>query len=102
MDTRLVGANPKCKLSPLMAAKTAAKGETVCVCPYGCTLEDCDDNGYCDHLVGFTTDGKTMEPMVKDVKGRRVVDGAHPEPLAKGDEKMQITVSSRVYRKKPA
>lgn len=88
--------------SPLMAAMAkASTGEKVNACPFGCQVEDLDDNGYCDHLMGFTNDGKTMEPMVKDHRERRVVQGAHPQPVLKKDVLVQITTSSRVYRETP-
>lgn len=44
------------------------------LCPFGCATDKLDANGYCKHLVGFSKDGKTMEPMVWDRKlGRRVI-----------------------------
>lgn len=86
--------------SELMAAKArASTGEKVNACPFGCELQDLDDNGYCSHLVGFTNDGKTFEPMMKDSRDRRVVQGDHPEPVLRSDVLVQITTSSRVYRK---
>lgn len=89
-----------------MAAKAGStNGDKVNACPFGCTMEDLDDNGYCDHLVGFTNDGKTLEPMILDPKtGKRIVrvplkDGK-PQllPVLKGDQLEPISVSSRVYR----
>lgn len=87
-------------LSPLLKAQAeATTGEKVNFCPFGCTMDDIDDHGYCDHLVGFTNDGKQMEPMVKDgVTGRRVVMGAQKKPVQKGDVLVPISISQRVYR----
>lgn len=34
-------------------------------CPYGCKGPECDDRGYCAHLVGFTTDRETIEPLTE-------------------------------------
>ncbi|MES2155749.1 MAG: hypothetical protein V4510_11495 [bacterium] len=105
-------------LSPLMRRKAQAKKqEVVNACPYGCGVRDLDENGYCKHLVGFSNDGRTYEPMLL-VAGRRVVRVAmeedpegeadpvygrplrpKPLPLVKPDDRlMKITTSSRVYR----
>lgn len=115
-DPRILGPQQrKANLSPLMLAKQGAvSGEKVNFCPYGCTDEEIDENGYCRHLIGFTTDGKNMEPMRYNERGLRQVivkyvprDGqpgkdakAVPvlEPVLKTDQLVQITVSSRVYR----
>jgi hypothetical protein len=87
-----------------MAAKSRSNlGEKVNFCPYGCQHDDLDDNGYCRHLIGFTTDGKVYEPMLL-VRGRRVVqardvDGSDlRQPLVRGDRLEPISISSRVYR----
>lgn len=69
--------------SELMKAKGRAKG-VVNVCPYGCDLVHLDEHGYCRHLVGFTTDRKSYEPLVREMRldpatgkqyftGRRVI-----------------------------
>ncbi len=85
--------------SPLMKAKEADRtGEGVNFCPFGCEQDDMDDHGYCDHLIGFSNDGKTYEPMVKDERGHRVVRGGRPAPVQRTDKLVQITTSSRVYR----
>ena len=60
--------------------------------------EDLDDNGYCRHLVGFTTDGKQMEPTSINSMGRQVTLGHTKMPVRKTDQLVPITVSSRVYR----
>ena len=95
-------------------------------CPKGCSLADLDENGHCDHLAGFTNDGKTYEPLVKTDRSTRTkegrhgflasektVDGALAQPIRKGDvlvnperqvphEGVIVTtkawVSARVYR----
>lgn len=100
-------------LSPLMQAKANnPTGEVINMCPFGCEVEDMDDNGYCDHLVGFTNDGKEYEPMIVDENNTRKVmvkmvkDGRGKEvPLlekvAPSDKLVKITTSYRVYRKTP-
>lgn len=89
----------RASLSPLMVAKgKASTGEKVNFCPFGCEQDDIDEHGYCRHLVGFTNDGKQMEPMIHDDQGRKVVQGAKKEPVLKTDKLIQITVSQRVYR----
>lgn len=112
---------PKDFRSDLMKAKAKTlNGEKVNACPFGCTVAQLDENGYCHHLVGFTNDGKTYEPMRK-VGDRRVVqvttkevreeidpeDGTPvkimepvPELVQNGDVLVPITVSSRVYRER--
>ena len=105
--------------SDLMKLKSKmTNGEKVNACPFGCGIEDLDDNGYCDHLIGFTMDGVSYEPMVVDDRGRRVVQvpmeqvGERTTPkgnkvpilkpvlgkVKKGDKLERITCSSRVYR----
>ncbi len=112
-------------LSPLMRAKQQAQnGEKVNACPFGCTIEDLDDQGYCRHLVGFTIPGnrKLYEPLVMK-RGRRVVQVARDkmkmgelaedgqedwvwgppqyEQVQKTDTLIDITCSARVYRDIP-
>ena len=98
------------KLSPLMQAKADnVDGSKVNMCPFGCEDEELDDFGYCGHLVGFTNDGKLMEPQVVNEFGRRQVvvatrregkkDVPVLEPVLKTDKLVQITTSYRVYRK---
>jgi len=109
--------------SSLMKAKSKSlAGQKVNACPYGCKVGDLDEHGYCKHLVGFTEDKKTYEPMVRR-GGRRIVqvpmkpsgemeqvendDGTYSEkPIMvpdyprceRGDVFVQITTSFRVYR----
>jgi hypothetical protein len=86
-------------LSRLMLAKgRTGTGEKVNFCPFGCATDELDEHGYCKHLVGFTADGKTLEPMAADERGRRRVDGGRREPVLKGDVLERITTCSRVYR----
>lgn len=91
-------------------------------CPYGC--ESVDERGYCRHLVGFTNNGKTLEPIIyiKDKDGEQtglvvVRGGKKTQPVEKGDKLVNPThiqkdvqgllhnanewVSSRVYRDLP-
>ena len=86
------------RVSPLMQAKAKSRGNKVNACPFGCDLEDLDDLGYCKHLVGFTTDKKTYEPMRRREDGRLQVYGEEKKPLQPGDKLVEITLSHRVYR----
>lgn len=110
MDPR--GQNTKARSanhSPLMARLVASGlGEKVNACPFGCADEALDDLGLCDHLVGYTDDGKTMEPVVR-VKGRVTVrvpegpDGKYRRvPVPPGSKLERITVSARVYHERGA
>lgn len=96
-------ANPmgkKSELSPLMQAKLKASlGSVVNFCPYGCEVGELDDNGYCYHLVGFTTDGVFYEPLRLKLNGERFTDGTMKQRVRASDKVIQITVSHRVYRK---
>lgn len=108
--------------------KTQALGTVVNHCPMGCALEDLDEYGYCQHLLGFTNDGKvveTVQPVMRkdpDTKemvptGDKHVSGSrkrgHLDKVMPGDklvnpESPQLDkgvvhmkkewVSSRVYR----
>ncbi len=120
MDPRL-DSDPTKRKSPhsrLMQATLANKeGKVLNFCPFGCEGEDLDHMGYCDHLVGFTNDRKSYEPMeIQD--GMRIVQLRRPlietktrrgklvqregppilEPCLPGDKFEQITTSWRVYR----
>ena len=98
-DLELGPQQRRANLSPLMQAKGRAhQGEKVNACPFGCEVSDLDELGYCRHLVGFTNDGKTMEPMREGMDGRRKVFGKESESVLKADKLIKITVSSRVYR----
>jgi hypothetical protein len=52
-------------------------------CPFGCTLEEGNERGYCDHLVGFTTDGKKYEPLKVRTNGDWMVGGMIQSPDGK-------------------
>ncbi len=88
-------------MSALQRAKrTAAQGEVVNFCPFGCDGPDLDEHGYCPHLVGFTTDGRTYEPRVRrSADGRIITDGSRPKKIQSGDQLVRITTSARVYRR---
>lgn len=106
-------------LSPLMRAHMEAlkTQEKPNFCPFGCAQGDLDENGYCDHLIGFTNDGKSYEPFTLDTDtesrtyGRKKVTvqltgkKSRPEPvllpIEKTDRLVKITCSSRVYRDVP-
>lgn len=85
--------------SPLMRSKQESVDGTVPnFCPFGCDVEDLDENGYCYHLVGFTNDGKMMERFVYDSSvGRRRVLGNKKERVTQSHRLVQITTSCRVY-----
>ena len=90
-------------------------------CPFGCTTESLDADGYCHHLIGFTNDGKDVEG-IEPIKtragvliGRNRVSYRIKETVKPGDklvnpETLQVIqgassmaklwVSSRVYREK--
>lgn len=105
--------------SELMKRKGASMtGVVVNMCPFGCTEKQIDDHGYCRHLVGFTNDKATYEPMLRVEGGRRrvqvpmVIDREESAGMEqgeqilkpdlpkcqKGDQFVQISTSWRVYR----
>jgi hypothetical protein len=103
-ETQVGPQTRKANLSRLMAAKTrASTGEKVNFCPFGCEMDDLDEQGHCRHLIGYTTDGKHMEPLL-EVRGRRTVQvrkDAEGRPVLEkiptGAVLERITISSRVY-----
>lgn len=100
-DPRLrAPAQRKNPLSPLMQAKRAASsGSVVNFCPFGCGDDALDDHGYCHHLVGFTSDGRVMECRVRRSDGRIITSGTKKQELQRGDVKVKVTTSARVYRR---
>ena len=88
-------------------------------CPFGCADEELDSLGYCVHLVGFSNDDETIEPVKFRKNGIHVVTGRRQfaEEVQKGDKivnplrvikdtsrpggayESNTWVSSRVYRK---
>ena len=110
--------------SELVKAQSRAVRGKVNACPFGCGFSKLDENGYCRHLIGFSNDQKTFEPMVYDPHtGRRVVKVARretgqnpvawnddgvpvmeavfelvPEKIQPDDVLVRITSSYRVYR----
>lgn len=109
--------------SELLKAQSRAISGKVNACPFGCSFQQLDDHGYCRHLVGFSNDKKTFEPMIRDPQtGRRVVrcrskvareisqwgddgkpvmmDVPHPvlDHVLPGDALVRISTSYRVYR----
>lgn len=100
-------------------SKTAANH-----CPFGCQAGDLDDHGYCFHLMGFTDDKKTYEPVApiyrttedgtpfntgfKIVQGRQeclptdtFVNPQRPQQVAGIIHMADAWVSARVYRARP-
>lgn len=91
-------------------------------CPFGC--QEVDERGYCRHLIGFTNNGRTLEPIIqiKDKEGELtglvvVRGGKKTQEVLKGDKLVNPVhiqkdaqgllhnanewVSSRVYRDVP-
>jgi hypothetical protein len=103
MDPRLAGPQQrKANYSRLMEALgRASQGETINACPFGCEDNELDELGYCHHLVGFTKDGKYMEVLTKDSRGRPYVSGVHKALVKKTDKLERVTTSFRVYRDMP-
>lgn len=113
MDPRQVTTGPQARSanhSRLMAARARAhQGEKINLCPYGCADSETDDLGICIHLVGYTDDGKLMEPLITDERGRVKVrvpsdhEGGKERfrlvPVPTGATLERITTSSRVYHR---
>jgi hypothetical protein len=56
-------------LEDLREERERALGKVDNHCPFGCTMADLDEYGYCDHLIGFankSTIGSTVEPVVRN------------------------------------
>lgn len=83
-------------------------------CPFGCEVSELDDHGYCDHLVGFTNDGKVIEKVFRDDKGITHVSSKKTDEVQKADKLVnpervieegaikriaKSWVSDRVYRR---
>lgn len=74
--------------------------EVKILCPFHCTLDECDENGYCECLVGFTNDGNTYEAIkMNPMYGRRFTDGQDVRPVLPTDILKRVGASSRVYRR---
>jgi hypothetical protein len=114
-------------IQDLKAERANILGEVSNHCPFGCDKGELDEYGYCQHLVGFTNDKKTMETLQlwkrqnqktgewaetgdKFVSGQRkhvkpvletdTIVNPTREMIDKGVKTMvQAWVSSRVYRK---
>lgn len=93
---------------PTLPPPSAAKKEEVFYCPFGCKGNECDDKGYCGHLVGFTIDMATVEPIMELMRHDRskggwyptgflMTSGAYREQLQPGD----VTVNPIVREKLP-
>lgn len=84
-------------------------------CPFGCGEPQCDEFGYCEHLLGFTNcrlpegelkneppvgaEDAFVELLVTDPKtGKRQVDGSKTLPLKKGDFLVRNTITRWVFR----
>src|ERR1700731_3755102 len=90
---------------PMPAAVEAEKY----FCPFGCKGPECDERGYCAHLVGFTTDRETVEPLEEllvhsEKKGKWIatgpltVNGAHKEYLQTDDKLVNPIVRDKDYK----
>lgn len=65
-------------------------------CPCGCLLVELDELGYCYHLIGFSNDGRVVEPLQSRLKwspvekdwvedGAVMVNGRESEQIQEGD-----------------
>lgn len=62
--------------SPYMQAVYASHdGHPACGCPFGCADDPDlhDEFGRCHHVVGYSPDGKVIEPLVRRADGKLVV-----------------------------
>lgn len=102
MDPRQFGPQQrKARLSKLAAAQKRARAsnQVVNVCPFGCTDNNLDGNGYCYHLVGTSNDKMSMEPMFLDPQRHiRRTDGKKRQKLKDGDKLVRCSNNFRVYR----
>lgn len=73
------------------------------LCPYGCGNKECDDRGYCRHLIGFTLDGRNMEVLERwGPDNSYLRHGKLVEPVLHSDIIVpRETPTSRVYRGAP-
>lgn len=56
-------------------------------CPFGCTLPDCDERGYCHHLLGFQVSETTYEAVERDVvRGHLVVSSKNRKKIGPKDK----------------
>ncbi len=67
-------------------------------CPYGCGMEEADERGYCEHLLGFTNDRKVLEPLVPIT--RRAVDD-NGQPTGESEKTGHYRVLGRKHQVKP-
>lgn len=97
--------------------KAMQKFAVAYVCPYGCGEDECDQNGYCDHLVGFTCGefdekektnnyfhaSRRCDPIDPDtgepIRRMYRIDGKSKHKVKTGDVLVRGTVSWRVYRR---
>lgn len=69
-------------------------------CPFGCSMEQLDEHGYCQHLIGFTNGSKVGDPVdtvtVNPMTEMCQVNGRHNrKPKAfrgKGEEREEFSV----------
>jgi hypothetical protein len=87
--------------------RAAADNRKLNLCPCGCPDTALNEHGYCEHLVGFTNDGRSYEPREFPAKDPKTplesailerVDGSKPLPVLPDDILVQITTTARVYR----
>lgn len=70
------------------------------LCPFGCKEDEpsMTAHGYCRHLIGWTTDGKTFERRERVVNTDfEFVRGKHP--VLESDTCVPLSSGLRVYRK---
>lgn len=103
-DPRIYGPQQRsANLSDLMKAQgKASLGEKVNFCPFGCPDHRLDEVGYCRHLIGFSKDQKTVQPMRRrDKDKRRQVFGREVQPIPANSVLVRITCDYRVYNLVP-
>lgn len=91
--------------SDLMKAKGESdQGAPPNFCPFDADPDHLNDQGYCEHLVGFSNDQETMEPVKYRPSGHPYLCGEKPVPIPKGAKLVRVTTSYRVYHqeKEPA
>lgn len=71
--------------------------DAVNYCPFNCHESELEEHGYCCHLIGFTNDGKIMEPITYNEKGQIAVRGRKRDrqEVQKNDRRVNPVLTSR-------
>jgi hypothetical protein len=75
VDRRRVSDMHKMAADPPPAQEASKPDGIDNLCPYGCTNDELNDIGHCTHLLGFSTNGKTLEPQIKRMRLARDPEG---------------------------